>query len=137
MVFLWGTVRTPNICLDRAADSFGPVNLTRYGVASFDRLGAMHFGGGALGAAGAGAAVVRLCKKSDAFSIQATITPAEAKQGDARDPARILGCNRRGRDWREGNFALHQEADKLVLYLRNKAEGMKDRFFGALQRVEL
>ena len=137
MVLLWGTSRTANIRLDRAAESFGPVNLSRYGVTSFDRLGAMHFGGGSLTAPGAGAAIVRLCKKSNAFSIQATITPAKAEQGDEKTPARIIGCGRRGRSWQETNFALHQEGRMLVLYLRNKVEGMKDRHFGEVHRTAL
>ena len=137
MVLLWGTARTANICLDRAAESFGPVNLSRYGVTSFDRLGAMRLAGGAFTATGAGAAIVRLCKKSDAFSIQATITPSVAKQGDEKTPARIIGCGRRGRSWQEANFALHQEGGSLVLYLRNKVEGTGDQYFGEVHRTVL
>lgn len=137
MVLLWETSRTPNICLDPEAKSFVPIELARHGVASFDRLGAMRFGGGAYAAAGAGAGIVRLCKRTSAFSLQATITPSAASQGDQTTPARILGCGRRGRDWRQVNFALHQEGAMLVLYLRNKLPGMKDLYFGEVGRAPL
>ena len=78
--------------------------------------------------------MVGACKKTDQFAILATITPA-AKQNAGG--ARILACDRRGGDWRQTNFALHQEKGKLVLYLRTKAEGDAGKLYGTVRRVVL
>jgi FimV-like protein len=134
LVLLWETARAPNIYYDARAKAFRPIDLNELGRARPDRLGAMTFTGGLFAAYGAGDGVVGACKKSNEFAIQATITPA-AKQNAGE--ARILACDRRGGNWRQTNFALHQEGGKLVLYLRTKTEDDAGGLYGTVRRVEL
>ena len=134
LVLLWETARAPNIYYNPREKAFGPIDLNSLGPARPDRLGAMSFTGGLFAAYGSGDGVVGACKRSDQLAIQATITPA-AEQ----DPggARILACDRRGGNWRQTNFALHQEAGKLVFYLRTRAKDDAGGLYGTVRRVEL
>ena len=134
LLLLWETARAENLYYDPRKKAFGPVDLNSLGMARPDRLGAMSLKGGLFVAYGAGAGVIAACKKSNEFAIQATITPAA-------DPApgggRILACDRRGGDWRKTNFALHQEAGRLVLYLRTRIKDDAGGLYGTVRRVAL
>jgi len=136
LVYLWETGEAPNISFDPESNAFRPVNASMLGPARLDRFGAMSLHGGMIYTPRSAEGVVRRCRRTDEFSIQATLTPSAASQGDIMSPARIIVLNMYRHGKASANFALHQEGDSLAFYIRATAEGVEDEF-GAVQRVRL
>jgi len=136
LLFLWETANTPSTCFDPARNTFHPVTPTMQGPARLDRFGAMSLHGGMIYTPQSAEGIFRRCRQSNEFSIQATLTPTAAQQGDTMTPARIITCNMYRRGKGSTNFALHQEGDQLTFYIRTKSDNTKDEF-GVVERVGL
>ncbi|NQT21001.1 MAG: PKD domain-containing protein [Planctomycetes bacterium] len=136
LLFLWEARGEPNFCYDPQSQGFREVDLLTWKDARYDRNGGVVLNGGAAFALRAGAGIVSECTKGSAVTIRATITPANIYQGGSNDSRRIIGLNRAGGRIENVNFALGQEADKLVLHIRTRAPEARDGA-GAVHRVEL
>ena len=82
-------------------------------------------------------AIVGRCARTNEFTLQAIITPSNIQQGPPQQPPpdhRLQPRRRRDRECQ--NVALGQEADRLILFLRNKAPDQRDRA-GIVDRIEL
>ena len=123
LVFLWETNKAPNVYLEPVSETFQSVTLVTKGSVRFDRDGVMVLGGGVFCAPNAGYGAVSWSKLTDELTIEATITPANALQGHTGNPSRVLVCRAdHYLAWDQGFFALHQEGNKLVLYLSNRSQ---------------
>lgn len=136
LVFAWQTASTQHIFYHGSSRSFRQAQLVGSGAARLDRNGAMLLTGGYFTVVDAGTGIANACQTANACSIEATITPANTYQGYANHPRRILGCNREGGDLENVNFALGQEGNKLILFIRLRPIGSRDAN-GKVQRVEL
>lgn len=136
VLFLWQSYKAENIAADVRNNTYVDASLVRRGSARFDGHGGMLLRGGVLNAIGAGADIVRECRRTNQFTLQAMIETGSPAQGTNANPARIIGCNRYWGGWEQLNFMLCQEADKLVLRIRTKVQDDKDAF-GEVRRVEL
>jgi len=136
LIFLWEVANTSNFCIDSTGDAFRPVTLTMLGPARLDRFGSMSLRGGMIYTPRASDGVFLRCGRTNELSVEATIAPAAAQQGDIMNPAQIIACNayRRGKEM--VNFALTHEGDGLAFYLRAKPAGVNDPL-GSLNRVRL
>ena len=133
LLFLWQLARSPNFQLVPAGPAFAEPNISRFSVARFDRVGALSIEGGAAFAIGAADGIVAECAKTNQFTIEAVVTPANIYQGYANNPRRIIGCNREGSALDDPNWALGQEGDKLVFQVLVTGPDGK----AAVQRHEL
>ena len=123
LVFLWENNKIPSVALDAATGRFGTFGLATAGPVQFDRLGAMSLTGGVALAANSGTGIVRRCKADNQLTVEATVTPAAARQGSAGAPAKILAVRPdQYLAWNDGFFALHQEGETLVFHLSNREQ---------------
>ena len=117
-----------------SSGEFADTRLKPWKVARLGRNGAVELRGGVYFPIDAGSGIAARCKKTNQFSIEATVTPDSIHQGHAGDPRRIVSTQ-----WGGGipgvNFALAQERRKLVLYLYTRPSGKNAR--PGVQRVEL
>ena len=115
LVFLWETERQGNFCRDNARGWFDPVRMNPWGQARFDRFGAMLLEGGAMYASDTARCITERCRTTGEWSLEATLTTANAFQGRPGRPRRIIGCNRDGGP--DFSFSLDQEAGNLSVAL--------------------
>ena len=135
IVFLWEAAGKPSLRYDNELGTFTDACTVAWKAARPDRDGGFALNGGAVFAVNAADAVVRECTAKNAFTIHAVIVPANIYQGNPADARRIIGCNRHYGGIDNVNFALGQQADKLVLDVRTRQDA-KDRD-GKVHRVEL
>ena len=133
LVFLWQSHGKPAFQFDPDNAVFTGVQLTGSKLARFDRAGAISLEGGTMQAADGALGLHAASAKTNQFSIQAAITPANLHQGTAASPRSILASGW-GDEADAANFALAQIADKLVLQLRVRP---KRNPRAAVQQVEL
>jgi len=115
LVFLWETERKANFRMDNARGWFDPVRMNPWGQARFDRFGAMLLEGGAMYASDTSRCITERCRIAGEWSLQATLTTANAFQGRPDRPRRIIGCSRDGGP--DFSFSLDQEAGNLSVAL--------------------
>ena len=117
LVFLWETAAKDSFQYDPIRGEFSDTRLTAKKLARLDRHGAMVMRGGTYLAMDAANGIVRLIKRTSQFTIEAVITPDNLYQGRSVDTRRIIASHW-GAGNKEINFAIDQEAEVLVLYLR-------------------
>ncbi len=115
LVFLWETERKGNFCMDSARGWFESVRMNPWGQARFDRFGAMLLEGGAMYASDTSRCITERCRSTGEWSLEATLTTANAFQGRPGRPRRIIGCSRDGDP--DFSFSLDQEAGSLSVAL--------------------
>ncbi len=115
LVFLWQTDTSPSLCLDKARDWFPPVRMTPWGSARFDRFGAMLLEGGVMFASDTSRCITERCRTTGEWSLEVTLTCANAYQGRPGRPRRIIGCKRDGGP--DLSFSIEQEAGHLIVAL--------------------
>jgi len=121
VVFLWADGRAFNAVHDAEADTLRRCHVTLdRGVAGLDRFRRMRLAGGMLdtGFFSQVRAQEQLgpVVRAEAFSLEATIQPADLKQDRGAFPARIVCCSA-WHDW-DWNFLLGQKADRLLFSVR-------------------
>jgi len=131
LVFLWGTADEANLVKEPATGKQRGYRPYFRRQVWLDHYQAMHFlGKGAVLMEDAGPNVVTACKKTNAFSIEATIMSADTRQGKAgRDmqPARIVTIGQ-PEDGTQANAVLAQASGRLFLQLKTrKAEAEAEK----------
>lgn len=113
LVFLWETDAKSSLCMDKPRGWFPAVRMNPVGNARFDRNGAMLLEGGAIYASDTARCITERCRATDEWSLEATLTAANAFQGRPGRPRRIIGCRRDGDpaicfslDQEAGNFSV-------------------------------
>ena len=122
LVFLWGPTARANAQFLRAHRKQRQYGLHTRGRAWIDHNYGPHFvGNGSLLIEKVGAILTAACKKTNALSIEVTLTPAANRQGRAAgrkvSPARIVTLCPKGKPDRAA-FALAQAGNTLVFQLR-------------------
>ncbi|MGB2822006.1 MAG: PKD domain-containing protein, partial [Phycisphaerae bacterium] len=130
LIFLWETERKENFCLDNARGWFDPVRMNPWGRARFDRFGAMLLQGGAMYASDTSRCITERCRTMGEWSLEATLTTANAFQGRPGRPRRIIGCRRDGGP--DFSFSLDQEAGNLSVALTLRKDNDKPKAHRAL-----
>jgi hypothetical protein len=121
LVFLWDQAKSLNAVADSSANEVRELRVTRDdGVAGVDRYGRMRLEGGRLGTGFFSKANAQMHFRdvvlADAFSLEATIQPADLKQHKPTFPTRIVNCGmRHDGDW---EFLLGQQNDRLLFSIR-------------------
>ena len=121
LLLLWSVEERQRFHYDAGAGRRLTTSLTREGIARIGRGGELILRGGHLDARGAGRGIPVRIRKSNAFSLEAVITPYKEAQGSPNQPRRIIGCNA-GPNLKQTNLALCQQADALMLYCYTKPE---------------
>ena len=119
LLLLWSGDERQRFHYDPKAGRFLETRLTRDRIARIGAHGGLILRGGTFTARGAGLGISVACKKSNAFSLEAVITPYSGTQGSPNMPRQILNCNT-GKKLKQANFALCQQADALMLYCYTK-----------------
>ncbi|HLE83808.1 MAG TPA: LamG-like jellyroll fold domain-containing protein, partial [Thermoanaerobaculia bacterium] len=121
LVFLWRTADAPNQVFDDRIGQERACNLEPRGRARLDSAFRMHLRDGAFTAEQEGAAyIVSRCEAVNQVSLEATVTPAAAAQGDAARPAWIVSY---GQGPGARNLDLGQAGRRLVLRVRTPSTG--------------
>jgi hypothetical protein len=119
LVFLWENGDRPNL-VEGAAGAQRTYPLRLVGPARLDHSHALHVvAGGSAEAAEAGDDIVAACRKTNAFSLELTVHPAEegARRSGRRRPARFLALHAAA-DARQANVALAQGSSNVLLLLK-------------------
>ena len=130
LMFLWETATRPRVYLSAprpgrpGKSAYRPVKAVELGRTAPDRFGTVVFSGGAIYTPGAHTGVVYGCRKTNRFTIEATIVPA-AKQAKPNAGALLVSSNWHMGGWSGGNFALYQKAGRLIFNVRNKTASTK------------
>jgi hypothetical protein len=123
LLLLWSGDQRQRFHYDAGAGRRLQTQLSRDGIARIGRGGELVLRGGTLDARGAGRGIPVAIRESNAFTLEAVITPYSGTQGSPNQPRRIISCNA-GPKLGQANFALCQQADALMLYCYTKpAEG--------------
>jgi len=123
LVFSWRTRNSPNVHLGLKGERYEGSATSSKGSVRFGRDGEMVLGGGVMAVPYGGAGTVWRGRKTGQLTIEATVTPALARQGHRVNPSRIIACRAdHYLAWDGGYFAVHQEGRKLVLYLNNRSQ---------------
>lgn len=112
LVFVWANQAAANRVQDAAAKVDRLCQVTLRGEAVFTRHHGLDLGGGYAEIDDLDDDLLQACRKSNAITIIATLTPGNVTQSG---PARIITFSR---DTGLRNFTLGQEKDELVLRLR-------------------
>jgi hypothetical protein len=125
LVFLWDNAHALNSVTDSRTGEVHELRVGRdEGAAGVDRYGRMRLEGGRLSTGffsktNADLSQFRDVVAANAFSLEATIQPADLDQNKPVFPARIINCStRHDGDW---EFLLGQQRDRLVFSVRTSA----------------
>ncbi|HUS93329.1 MAG TPA: PKD domain-containing protein [Phycisphaerae bacterium] len=121
LVFLWADGRAFNAVYDAEADMVRRLHVTPdRGAAGLDRFRRMRLAGGMLDTGffsqGRGQEQFGPLVRADAFTLEATIQPADLTQDRGEFPARIVCCSA-WHEW-DWNFLLGQQRDRLLFSVR-------------------
>ncbi|MDA1191881.1 MAG: PKD domain-containing protein, partial [Candidatus Poribacteria bacterium] len=117
LVFLWESGNLSNLVLDPSSGSMRSYAVKPRGKAHYDRFYTMQVAGGAYVADDANQNLLNELKKSNALTIEATITTDSLSQ---EGPARIVSFSTNGN---ARNFTLGQQGSQLVIRLRTPQTG--------------
>ncbi len=119
LVYLWENAEKPNRVLAADGRNTRECKVAPRGRATFGRLYDMNVTGGSFVAEPeeVNEALLTACKASNAFTVEALLTPAEGPQ---TGPARIVGFSSGNANC---NFALCQHLDALALKIRTNGTG--------------
>jgi len=127
LVFLWENSEKANLAKDPATGKQRSYTLNFRGRSWLDRNYALHLTGkGSVLAEEAGASVTAACKKTGAFSVEATVVSATHGQGSfsakkGMRPARIITLGAKG-EGATANFSLVQASGELFFHLRTSKD---------------
>jgi len=119
LLLLWGEGERDRFQYDPKAQKFLQTHLSPHRIARIDRNGGIQLRGGTLAAKGAALGIPVACRKSNAFSVEAVITPYSGEQGTTNSPRSIIGCQY-ATGVKQVNFALCQQEDDLHLFMYTK-----------------
>ncbi|MDQ2732288.1 MAG: hypothetical protein M3Y56_11560 [Armatimonadota bacterium] len=88
--FCWGTAKRTNAVYDETNGLGKVCNVLKSGDADLDQNGAMSLRGGWFEAVEGWQGIYESCRERHALTVEATITPAVADQGDRHNPKRII-----------------------------------------------